>query len=145
MAKSATPFLRNVENIALNPVISTAIGDIPIKLRIGGDLSNIYDQLGLGKAMSTYSCPCCVLPKQQFYLAAFDIAVWNSCNNAALGRTMANIQNEAKKSSNRAFSVKNLPLSRVPVNPTDLIVNWILLCLLHARMRLCGNFPNYFP
>ena len=145
MAKSATPFLRQVEELALNPVVSTDIGDIPVKIKIGGDLSSTYDLFGLGKAMSNCSCPCCVLPKGQFYLAALDERIWNSCNNAALGRTMANIRNEAKKSSNRAFSVKNSPLSRVPVNPTDLIVNWIIICLLHARMRLCGKYTNFSP
>ena len=143
MAKSATPFLRQVEELVMNPIITTAIGNVQITVRIGGDLSNLYDLLGLGKATGKYSCPCCILPKDQFFLPAIDVDTYNACNDATLGRTMANIQNEAKKSSNRAFSVKNPPLTRVPVDPTELIVNWIMLCLLHATMRLCGTCTNY--
>ena len=127
----------------MNPVVTTAIGNIRIKLRIGGDLSNVYDLLGLCKATGKYSCPCCVLAKDQFYLPAFNLETYIACNNATLGRTMANIRNEAKKSSNREFSVKNPPLTRVPVNPTELIVSRITWDSLHATMRLCGTYINY--
>ena len=136
---SAQPFLSQLKDIAKDPNIETEIGVIQIKLRLGGDLCNVLELLGLCKASCRNPCPICVIGKDQFASAAISPTVVAACNDARLGRNRANIMNEAIQSKPR-FGVKRLPITPLPLQPDALIATMILICLLHARMRLSGKY-----
>ena len=138
MAACGPPYFEALKELDANPSIETNVGAVNVKLRGGGDLSNIYEQLGLCKATSRYCCPICVLPKDLFYRAAFDPEMVKHCNGRELGRTRANIMNEAVKSKPE-YSVKRLPQCPLPRDPNMLIIDWIVFCVLHAYLRGVGN------
>ena len=137
MAQCGAPFFQQLEEIDKNPVIQTDIGDIPIELRGGGDLCNLYTQLVLSAATAKYCCPLCICPKGMFWATAINPALLHDCNSHGLGQTRGNIMNEAIRSK-PAFSVKNMPQTPLPRDPNTLIIKWMLLCTLHMDMRICG-------
>ena len=137
MQLTAHPFLEQVKELAKNPVINTSIGDIEVKLRVGGDLANMLELLGLCKACSRNPCPICVIAKEEFASAATNPSHRTACNTI-LRRTIANISNIAIQSKAQ-YGVKRLPLLPIPLNPDDPIGKTILLCILHARKRLTGR------
>ena len=136
MQLTARPFLEQVKQLATNPIINTPIGDVEVKLRVGGDLANMLELLGLCKACSKNPCPLCTISKDQFAPAATNPSLRTACNTY-LGRTIANISNIAIQSKAQ-YGVKRLPLLPAPVDPNTPIGRLILICLLHARMRLTG-------
>ena len=137
MDTAAPPFFEQIKELDKNPVIQTDIGDVKVELRGGGDLCNIYQQLGLCNATSKHNCPCCVLPKASFWETADNEELLRKCNGPELGRTRSNIMNEAKQTKPN-FSVKNMPQTPLPRNPNGLIITWMVLCMLHAVLRLTG-------
>ena len=137
MEECGQPYFEQLKELDKNPSIDTDLGPVDVKLRGGGDLSNIYAQLGLCKATSRYCCPICVLPKTRFHEAGFDPLLVQACNGRGLGRTRANIMNEAKLSK-PGFSVKELPKCPLPRDPNTLIIEWIVFCVLHADLRIAG-------
>ena len=136
MQLTAHPFLEQVKDLATTPVINTPIGDIEVKLRVGGDLANILELLGLCKACSKNPCPICTISKEEFANAATNPSFRTACNTI-LARTKANISNIAIQSKAQ-YGVKRLPLLPTPLDPNIPIGRLILICLLHARMRLTG-------
>ena len=138
MEKCGTSYFEELKELDVNPLVETNVGAVKVELRGGGDLSNLYAQLGLCKATSKYCCPICVLPKDRFYATAFDPNLVAGCNGRTYGRTRANISNEAIKSK-PDFSVKRLPQCPLPRDPNQLIVKWVVYCVLHADLRLAGK------
>ena len=138
MEQCGKPFFDQLKELDTNPSVDTNVGPVKIALRGGGDLSNIYAQLGLCKATSRFCCPVCVLPKERFHEAGFDPLLVQACNGRQLGRTRANIMNEAVKSK-PGFSVKQLPQCPLPRDPNTLIIEWIVYCVLHADLRIAGE------
>ena len=143
MQLTSQPFITQLKDIAKDPNIETDIGIIQVTLRLGGDLCNVLELLGLCKASSRNPCPLCVIGKDQFASAATNPCVVAACNDARLGRNRANIMNEAIQSKPR-FGVKRLPITPLPLQPDTLIATLILICLLHARMRLSGKYWGFF-
>ena len=138
MEQCGTLFFQQLKDLDAKPSIKTNLGDVEIKLRGGGDLANLYAQLGLCKATSRFCCPICVLPKEDFHKAAFDPRLVEACNGRGLGRTRANIMNEAVKSK-PGYSVKRLPQCPLPRDPNTLIIEWFVFCVLHADCRIGGK------
>ena len=140
MKVSGAPFFEQVKELATNPVLRTKVGDVAVKIRIGGDLVNILEMMGLSKATSNFPCPTCHLPRVRFSDTSFDPALRVACNGTRLGRTRATIWNEAIKQPNqRKFSVKHVPLCPIPRDPNGLIIDAIVFCELHITVRLCGK------
>ena len=137
MDESAGPFFDQILELDKNPIIQTDFGEVPVEVKGGGDLCNLYAQLGLCAATAKHSCPLCVLPKLSFWSAAFDPDLTEACNDRRLGRTRGNIMNEAVK-TNPSFSVKGLPRTPLPRDPNALIISWMLICSLHIDLRLAG-------
>ena len=106
METAAPPFFEQIKELDQNPIIQTDIGDVKVELRGGGDLCNVYQQLGLCNATSKHNCPCCVLPKADFWKTADNEELLTACNGPELGRTRSNIMNDAKQTKS-AFSVKH--------------------------------------
>ena len=140
MRYSGAPFLNNLKEFAKDPVLKTKVGHVSVKIRVGGDMVNMLEMLGLAKASSNHPCPACILPRNQFWKATVDEGLLRSCNNHELGRTRASIWNEAiKPPKDRCFSVKNAPIIPVPRDTNALIIDAVVFCELHMRVRLCGN------
>ena len=138
MEQCGKPYFEQLKELDINPLVETNAGVVKVELRGGGDLSNLYAQLGLCKATSKHPCPICVLPKDSFYATAFDPQLVQKCNGRQYGRTRANISNEAIKSK-PGYSVKRLPQCPLPRDPNKLIIEWVIYCVLHADMRLAGK------
>ena len=136
-------FFKDLKDLATNPVLKTKVGEIPFLIRIGGDLVFLLELLGLSKATSNYPCAVCNLQKARFWETPYNPLLLQACNNHVGGRTRASIMNEAIKAPNdRHFSVKHMPLCQYPLNPNGLIIDAIVFCELHMRIRLCGD--NFF-
>ena len=141
MKTGANPFFEQVKELDANPFVSTAVGNMRIIVRCGGDLSNIYAQLGLCKATARHCCPIGILPKDLFWKTAFDERLRNACNSKELGRTRANILNESKRSK-PGYGVKSGPLTPLPRDYDELILKWYVMCHLHAIMREFGEYRS---
>ena len=132
------PFFNQVFNLAKNPKICTSAGVFNVKIRVGGDMCNILELFGLAKASSSHPCFYCVLNKSQFYLIPSHPELREACNHGPLVRTRGGIIEEAKKSV-RNFSVKNFPLSPLPLDLNRPLLLEVLLCSLHYIMRAVGK------
>ena len=139
MKNCATPFWKELKELAQNPVVRTDFGEFKVTVRGGGDLSNIFDQNGLGKATSHHSCPGCILPKSRFAdVVSPEFPDLISACNSVLCRTRCNIINECRKPK-PLFSVKNYPLSPLPLDPNEPLLLYFIVCMLHAIMRIVGK------
>ena len=139
MEQCGKPYFHQLKELDVSPVVETNAGAIKVELRGGGDLSNIYSQLGLCNATSKHPCPICTLPKTDFYATAYDPDLVKKCNGRYYGRTRANISNEAIKAK-PGNGVKRLPQCPLPRDPNKLMVEWLVYCVLHADMRLAGKY-----
>ena len=138
-------FFKDLKDLATNPILKTKVGDIPFLIRIGGDLVCLLEMLGLSKASSNYPCAVCNLQRTRFWETSNNPLLVQACNSHVGGRTRASIMNEAIKAPNdRRFSVKHMPLCQYPLDPNGLIINAIVFCELHMRIRLCSNNHCFF-
>ena len=136
MRRTAIYFFKEVKDLASHPIIETDIGNVTIEVRLGGDLCNLLAQLGLCSAGSNHPCPACTLNKKNFGPAAVNANLAEHCNSK-LFRTRGNIMNECVKTKPQ-FNVKTFPLTPLPLNPSAPILDVMIICMLHARMRLAG-------
>ena len=142
MDEAGGPFFEQVKQLARNPFIQTKFGVVPVKIRIGGDLVNMNEQLGLSKASCNHPCPACTLHKDNFVTTSYNPHLRDACNGSALARSRASIMNEAIKSSPDK-GVKHLPLTPIPLDPNGLILDSIVFDVLHMRIRLTSTYSFY--
>ena len=138
MQLSAVPFLNQLEALAKDPNVATAAGIFKVKIVWGGDMCNLLELFGLSKACSKYPCLYCLLSKTQFAAIPYRSDIYTMCNESHLVRTRANILDESRKSVRR-YSVKNSPLSPLPLDPSQPLLTIVVICMLHLVMRIVGK------
>ena len=139
---SGRPFFQDVEKLAKNPQIESHGESFSLNVLMGGDMANILEIFGLSKASSRNPCEFCTLDKNSFHFAAqesFEGAqkVNDACNSF-LARNKANILNAASEPA-KNFGVKRAPISPLPLDPAMALINVVLICMLHMRLRLVGK------